>query len=343
MKNETLPNCTFVKTILMLLVILGHSVAFWSGNWFIGKPIVESVGLNYIFIWMSSFHTYTFVLVSGYIFAYKMCGGVYKDFAVFLKNKVKRLLIPYIFVAAIWVVPISEKFFCWDGAYLVQTYILCVNPSQLWFLWMLFEIFIIMWLLWKLVSYNPTLGIVIAICFYFIGIIGSRVFPNYFCIWRTCQYIPFFYIGIRIRQKEENKEKIIFYQIPSLLWIAFDLFLFIVHLVLMIQTGTLMKMIKIGISFLFHVVGAVMAFVVLQRAAFCINWRESKWFNWLVSHSMPMYLFHQQIIYFVIVWLNGKVNPYINACANFIIALVGSLVISNLLMKYKATRILIGE
>lgn len=29
-----LNNCTFVKTVLMLLVILYHACAFWNGEWF---------------------------------------------------------------------------------------------------------------------------------------------------------------------------------------------------------------------------------------------------------------------------------------------------------------------
>ena len=58
---------------------------------------------------------------------------------------------------------------------------------------------------------------------------------------------------------------------------------------------------------------------------------------------MPMYLFHQQIIYFTIYWLNGKVNPYLHAGINFVAALVGSFIISSILMRWKVTRFLIGE
>lgn len=58
---------------------------------------------------------------------------------------------------------------------------------------------------------------------------------------------------------------------------------------------------------------------------------------------MAIYLFHQQIIYFTIIWLNGKVNPYLNAIVNFIVALVLSSLISTLLMRFKVTRVLIGE
>ena len=65
-------------------------------------------------------------------------------------------------------------------------------------------------------------------------------------------------------------------------------------------------------------------------------------FNKLSTYSMPMYLFHQQIIYFSITILDGVVNPWINAGVNFIVATVGAYIISAILMKWKITRFLVG-
>ena len=71
--------------------------------------------------------------------------------------------------------------------------------------------------------------------------------------------------------------------------------------------------------------------------------QDSKLFYFIVKQSMPIYLFHQQVIYFFIFWLNGLVNPYINASINFIGAMVVSIIISGTLMRFKLTRFLIGE
>lgn len=107
LKKNSLENCKFIKTILMLSVILGHSIAFWTGKWFTNNPQISSSSLALVYDWINSFHIYAFTIVSGYIFAFKKCGGGYTQYLPFLKNKVKRLLIPYIFVALIWVIPIS--------------------------------------------------------------------------------------------------------------------------------------------------------------------------------------------------------------------------------------------
>lgn len=51
-KKDRFQNCTFVKTFLMFLVILGHSVAFWSRRWFTKNPVYNAVLLNYLYEWL---------------------------------------------------------------------------------------------------------------------------------------------------------------------------------------------------------------------------------------------------------------------------------------------------
>lgn len=85
-KERELSNCGFVKTILMLLVILGHACAFWSGHWFTDNPALPSRGLNALFEWLNSFHIYAFALVSGYIFTYKIIRGVPRVCSVYKKQ-----------------------------------------------------------------------------------------------------------------------------------------------------------------------------------------------------------------------------------------------------------------
>ena len=77
MERDNLINCRFLKTILMILVILGHACAFWSGHWFTENPAIQAEGLALLYSWVNSFHIYAFALVSGYIFTFKvMRGGV---------------------------------------------------------------------------------------------------------------------------------------------------------------------------------------------------------------------------------------------------------------------------
>lgn len=339
--NNLLPNLTFIKTILMILVILGHSVHFWTGGWFASDPIFQSKGLAYICDWLNSFHIYAFVLISGYIFAYKMRGGGYTQYIPFILNKARRLIVPYVFAAIVWVMPVSQYFFKWSLATLVKKYVLCISPSQLWFLWMLFGTFVIVRLLWRFFSKKPS-GWFLSIFFYVIGIIGPSIIPNVFCIWLACQYVPFFYIGIWIREQQENINTINIMKVPVWIWLFLDGILFIINIVVSMKQITIPGLDYI-LDFALHIVGAIMAVVILHKIASAASWKDNSIIKSLSRCSMPMYLFHQQIIYFCIVAMNGKVNPWLNAGINFVVALIASFAVSNVLMSWKTTRFLIGE
>lgn len=79
-EDKNLTNCNLIKTILMLLVILGHSCIFWTGTWFVENSMIDSKGLSFLSSWLSSFHIYAFALVSGYIFAFKILKGGYSHY-----------------------------------------------------------------------------------------------------------------------------------------------------------------------------------------------------------------------------------------------------------------------
>lgn len=208
---------------------------------------------------------------------------------------------------------------------------------------MLFGVFAIVWPLWNLMSKNPATGWAVSFGIYAIGVIGNYLFPNVFCIWIACQFVPFFFIGARIRIKEEENTSLITEKIPIVVWILTDIILFVAFLFVIKTGGMLGSVLSIGVGFVLHIVGAIMAWRVLQWLGSKVNWRANKVSKLFTSYSMPMYLFHQQLIYFTIIALNGKVNPWINAGANFVFAIIGSLLISMVLMHWKTTRILVGE
>lgn len=337
-KQVELENCTFVKTVLMILVVFYHSILFWGGGWFTNNPVGSSFALPQISKWMNSFHIYGFTLVSGYLFFYLKCEkDKYKKFIPFVANKAKRLLIPYVFVAVVWVIPIQYLFFEYDIATVINKYVFATAPNQLWFLLMLFVVFTIFWLLSNFFEKHTFLGGAVAIGFYGLSLVGGRVIPNIFQIWTACAYIPFFWLGFKIRQYGSGNLR----KIHSLVWIIGDVALFVLTRYLSAFDFGIFKLLNFGFSFVLHMVGAMMAFVVLQKIANRINW-NNRYFDFWSSRSMTIYLFHQQVIYFFIYGLNGVVNPYINAIVNFIGAMVVSLVISTVLMKFKWMRFLIG-
>ncbi len=340
---ENLKNSKFVKTILMLLVILVHACSFWNGYWFNVVPVlIPSEGAVIISSWLKSFLMYAFVLVAGYIFAYKTMNGDYNDFWPFVCNKFKRLIIPYVFVMAVWVAPIARILFKYDFKTMIKRYILCISPNQLWFLWMLFDVFIIVWPIRKILLEKRILGWVIALVSFLVGKVGYNITPDYFNIWTATQYLPFFFIGMRIYAKEQKKELLLSEKIPWFIWLIINVALFALMQFKHFD-GKVGDVIELGLTVSMYISGAIMAWAGLQKIARIIPWKNSKAFKILSSYTMPLYLFHQQIVYFVILLLNGKVSPWLNVAANFIIAIGGAFIISVILMKFKVTRFLLGE
>ena len=92
-------------------------------------------------------------------------------------------------------------------------------------------------------------------------------------------------------------------KIPSMVYIAVDIILFIVYEQLRQMSGIIFTILFMGLAVVIHLVGALMAFVLLQRFVSKME-TNGKMFSFLAKHSMAVYLVHQQVIYFVIKMTN---------------------------------------
>ena len=247
-------------------------------------------------------------------------------------------MLPYALIALVWVIPVQCLFFESDLKTICYKYMLATSPSQLWFLVMLFDVFLIFWLLSDFFAKHDFRGVLLATGFYGVGIIGGMVVPNIFMIWTACQYIPLFWLGFKLRQRGTY----LIQKIPVCVWIVADLILFAFVQYLGNTELLLLKIVKLGANFVLHVVGALMAFAVLQKVADRTNWNNVL-FSFLSKRSMVVYLIHQQVIYFLIHWLNGRVGIGLNVAVNFVGAMGISLAVATVLLKFRITRFLVGE
>ena len=338
MEDKYLKNCNFIKTVLMLIIVVYHSLLFWGGEWFTCNPSTVIVGVKYFTQWLNSFHIYAFVFVAGFVFFHlKHNLGKYGDTKKFILNKSKRLLVPYVFCLIIWVIPIQYLFFKFNLETLIKQYLLGTNPNQLWFLLMLFWVYLIFYFLSNFFKERNLLGGIVAIGFYCAGIVGGKFLPNIFSIWTGFKYIPIFYLGFKLKQFD----KCFLYKIPVWIWFIVDMVLFVVKVVLP-TSGTIYTLLGIGLDFALSIVGSAMAFFVLQQLALLIK-EENPIINSLFKHSFGIYLFHQQIIYVVVHPLNGYINPIFIIILSVIVSGVTAFLITTLLLKTKPTRFLIGE
>lgn len=338
-QSDRLHNCNFVKTILMVLVVVYHCALFWEGNWYTKDPIFKSSALPVISEWLNSFHIYGFTLVSGYIFYYlRIEKQRYNNYFLFLKNKILRLIVPYIFVSIIWVIPILIFYCNEEPRTVIMRFVLGMFPEQLWFLIMLFNVFAISYLLSKIWNKNFFIGLItVGIC-YIIGCTGGKLFDNYYMIWFSMRYILYFWIGFVLCKYKDN----ILWKIPPFVYVLLDGILFLYTCKPYEHIFILIKVMNFFSYILLNVVGALMAFFVLQGIASVIRW-DTKFFKFLSDKSMTVYLFHQQLIYFTITWLNGVLIPELHFVVNFVFSFVLSLILSIVLEKFRITSFLIGK
>ena len=254
-------------------------------------------------------------------------------------NKIKRLIVPYVFVCIIWVIPVTCLFFDYTVGDIFKKYILATAPSQLWFLWMLFDVFMLVYFLSDTICRSNVVSFIVSLAGIVIGIVGSKLFPNVFCIWTGFIYIAYFILGCKIRQYGSDRLK----RFGVITWILAHTGLYVAVTYLKSFNGLLFKISGFGLTVILQLIGAVMAFLVLQKLAGYVDWKNNKLIKGFSQISMPIFLLHQQLIYFSIALFNGLVNPYVNAIINVVFAIVGSAIITKLLYKVRLCRLLMGE
>lgn len=226
-KNVMLENLDFSKTILMLLIVLYHSMVFFTGNWFNQEPVYNSKFFDLFSQILNSFHIHTFVLISGYIYAYlRFEKNKYLSFSSLIKSKYKRLIVPYIFISLSWVIPFYFYFFKVGIKEIGIKYFLGISPSQLWFLLMLFNIFIVIFFIGDFIYSSYYKAIILSIIIYGIGIVGGKFFPNIYQIMSSSKFLIYFIIGMLIYKSDLYILK----KIPSYVYLVIFIILWLLKL-----------------------------------------------------------------------------------------------------------------
>ena len=119
--HKTLNNLQLIRVVLAILIVLYHSILFLNGHYFSVVHVEKQVVPSYIADWLNSFHIYSFVFVSGYLFFYlKNEKKTYNSYRRFIINKIKRLLVPYFVVSILWAAPIDFFFYRGDFLFSLQ-------------------------------------------------------------------------------------------------------------------------------------------------------------------------------------------------------------------------------
>lgn len=338
--EEKLGEIQLLKTTMMIIIVLYHSCIFFGGEWFACLKIVyEADYLNYLVKWFSTFHIQAFSMASGFLFYYlKKEKNKYNNIKKDIKKRSKRLLIPYVFTCILWVIPIGNYFFKYSIKDIFVNYFLMVSPSQLWFLPMIFLVFCFFEIFSDKIKINFK-GLIICYCLTtIIGYVLQFFEINYFQISTAIRYILYFYLGGVLYS---CKDKINLKQICICIG---GIIILLPYLIVMKDTSDkLLKYFNILITPVLSLCEVSLIYVVcdvlVNKKKIKLN---GKLYKLLEENSFGIYLFHQQIIYFCIILLNGIVHPIIQCLISFIVATSTSLLMSVIFKKHKSTRFMFG-
>lgn len=339
MNNDgQLREIAFIKTIMMLIIVLYHSCLFFGGTWFnYVKPLFKADYLFTFAKWMNTFHIHAFTMASGFLFYYlKIEKNKYISIIDSIKKKVKRLIIPYVFTTLIWVLPITYYFFKYPFNIILHKYILCESPSQLWFLIMLFIVFCIFIIFYKKIRISTNNLIIVYIFSTLLSLLCGYFDINYFQINLVFKFILFFYIGgylYMYRKKIKIKNILILIIILGCLMCG-----------LYIIKNEIIK--KIINTYTLQLLSSIEVILIYFWGNYFANIKavnlNCRIYKLLQENSFGIYLFHQQIVYFCIILLNGLVHPIIQVILSFVISLSISLLMSIILKKNKITKFMFG-
>ena len=319
MKNLKIVN---IRAIAIIIVVFGHSIILYSPSW----GMYNTVNKVYLFEILKQIINVVqmpiFFSLSGYLF-YKT---ISKDnnFLNFLKLKFNRLILPFIFTAIFWMIPmkkiINYSHYNDIGMFEILKFVLTgKDAGHLWYLPTLFLIFLIMYFLCLFLKKRSFFeDLLIFILLLLISIISNNLNTNIY-ISSALFYSIYFYFGFCLFKYEDYimniNKKIISLLLVFLMFIP----IFINNLYL----------------------NYIITMIIILSLYIIVPNKTNKYISSISKNSFGIYLFHSPLVYITYSYF-ANANPLIVVFINFVIFGSLAFLITELLRKIKL-KIFIGE
>lgn len=290
-----------IRALSMLLIVLTHSFALYTGAW--EHPGGESEIKLYSIIarMLVNLSLPTFVLISGYLFSFTYKRKV-QSFKNVLVDRFQRIIIPSI----VFGIPYILIFFK-DLPFINKTLLLLNGAGHLWFLPMLFWNYLIGYFLKKNEFNNITSKLIFLFFLFIIAIIGPTIIPNVLGVSRALGYIPYFFIGLELYNYREViierlKPKVLIL-IVVLYLLLFTLNEIILNRINFLTPSTVSKLYNVAYKHFLSI--GIIAFYILvifrmKIMKTALNQKVIKMLQFLSAYSFGIYIYHQFVMkYFI--------------------------------------------
>ena len=286
-------DISILRVSAMLMVVFYHCLcpySIWDGtDYFIGF---------HVYVWdvvdgmLAQIHLPIFFLISGFLFGYKRIMGGYNDKVKFIKDKVLRVLVPYVFVG-LFLCLLQDR----NIGQMLN------GVSHLWFLVTIFECYILGYVVSPILNYTErNWQMLMAMLLLFI-ILMPYSFPTVrlLCLSQIVAYFPYYLIGMLACKMDFRK--ITKYRNQILL-------IGVLLVILFIMQQLYLKRALATIAFGVAIVALMFTYAKLQDIPKLPSWVIS-----LDKYSMGIYIVHHILIQ----EMNGIELFHVYACANYYI------------------------
>lgn len=321
---KMMKEINILKFYGILLVVLGHVVFVYSPLSII-TPNEPSPTLNLLKNIIYAFHMPMFFFASGCIFAWQLeIKKKSMTFMSLLKNKTKRLMIPFFAFGLLMVYPTMILLGFRDPMhYFIDGFILAIDPRHLWFVMTLFLIFLLFFGLHKLCNklHVPIwTTIILAVLIY-----NFPVNIAYFQIRNVEEYLIWFTFGYLFTVYKSIFKYLAIVAICGLVSI------------MVIPAFTL----SFNVLKLFNAIVGIAIFYTLS--VLTIKIEKTKLYQWIAPNSFGIYLFHAMIIYWIeFIAIPYQINPYLLSIMVFVFSLTFSILLTLAVRKLELG-VIIGE
>lgn len=340
-KRIRLDEVTLMRTILALLIVFMHSFTCYQGGWVPPEGYVDIPAYKWIARTSFAFTLEAFVFISGYLFAFqRITLKRTKKWGGLIIGKLKRLILPSVIFSALY----FPLFYEYKGIPDLL-YNLLNGCGHMWFLPMLFWCFIVAWLL-EQIKVGDVWKMAFLVCLNLFFIVSLPL-----QISRATDYLVYFYGGyVAYKHLSQIKERL---QAKYLVW---GWIIFIAAFIVLRplketfevgeSEGIINKVITLsGRSACQLIYASVGTLVFYITAIYYTQNHQLKPFTIkLASCCFGIYLFQQFLLkgLYYKTGFAAAVGPYWLPWLGFIIVAPLSYLLSELLLKTKTGKYLIG-
>lgn len=319
-------NVEWLRVIAVLSLVFWHSICVYTGwrsylpniTYAVGDSIFTKFYILVAKVFLPDANMPLFTAISGFVYYYlRFYKSKYVETKSFLRNKIKRLMIPYFVIGTIVVFTIYD----WS-----PTKVIYGDAHHLWYCAMLFWCFVGIRIYEKMPRWM--LPLVVTICI----ASGFMTIPvDFLYIYRSLHYFPYFLVG---------------YYLVSILPTIQSKPRYIMCVVFVAVSLLLLSLLKVKYVSTLAGIGYTYAYPIVLFSVIPINIKSNKLISIISSYSFGIYVFHEWILWNAahLEVLEGFIikNQILYPFIMYISVILISMVCTNLCLKCKVGRFLLG-